>query len=112
MIEIKLIFIVFSSFLGTEGVEALSHAISQDSCNVKVVNLRMNNIGDRGAQYLLHALSARRSKIKTLIISGCGITGESSFSKLLGHNNTLETLDISNNRIGEVRNINRRCTSF
>lgn len=77
--------------------------MSHNSCKVKKLNLRLNTFGNQGAAFLLQALEKGAKTIKSLSISGCGITGRTSFGKILGNNKTLEELDISNNRIGEVR---------
>lgn len=89
--------------LGTEGVEALSYAILQSSCKIKRINLRLNSFGDQGAKFLFGSLEKEGKTIKTLSIAGCAITKKTSFARMLCRNKTLEVLDISNNRIGEVR---------
>lgn len=82
----------------------MSYAILQNHCEVKVINLRLNLFGDQGVKFLLAALEKGGTNVKSLSIPGCGITEKTYFSKMLCKNNTLEKLDISNNRIGEVSN--------
>lgn len=89
-------------FSGAEGIKALSHAIVQDYCEVKVINLRLNLFGDQGVKFLFTALENGSTNVKSLSIPGCGITGKTLFTKLLLKNNMLEKIDISNNRIGRV----------
>lgn len=67
-----------------------------------IINLSLNNFGDKGAGYLLAALEKSDSNIKYLSLSGCGLTEISVFGRMLCRNETLEKLDISNNRIREV----------
>lgn len=90
-------------FLGIKGIKAISYSLLQKSCRVKKLNIRLNNISDEGGQYLLGALEEYGKTVKYLFMAGCGLTKNIAFEKFLFKNNTLEILDISNNRIGEVR---------
>lgn len=91
-------------FSGAEGIEALSYAILQDCCKVKVINLRLNRFGDHGITFLFASLEKDSTNVKYLSVPGCGMTEKTSFTQMLHRNNTLQKLDISNNRIGEVSN--------
>lgn len=93
---------MFIFVLGAQGMEALSYAILQNSFTTKSINLRLNSFGDQGAQFLFLALEKSGKSIKILMVPGCGITKKTSIYRMLSKNNTLEVLDISNNRIGEV----------
>lgn len=80
----------------------MSCVIVQEACSVEIINLSLNNFGNKGAEYLLEALEQSESNIKSLSISGCGLTETSVFGRMLCRNETIEKLDISNNRIIEV----------
>lgn len=91
-------------FVGPKGAETLGYVIRKPTCKLKVLNLRLNEIGDDGGQYLITALVRDAVNLKSLIISGCGLTKKTeNLGKMIAFNNTLETLDISNNRLEEVR---------
>lgn len=90
--------------VGAEGAKALSKLVSEPTCTLNTLNLRLNNIGSVGGKCLIDSLASPLLTLQELILAGCGIKSKQiDFVKMLKQNKTLLRLDLSNNRFGEVK---------
>lgn len=63
----------------------------------------MNHIGNQGGQFIINTCVREAISLKSLCISGCGLTKSiENLGRMLAFNCTMEVLDISNNRLSEV----------
>lgn len=85
------------------GAQGLAYALAQrEGAQLETLDLKFNLVGDEGGQYLATAL-AKSEFPNHLILAGCGLkqaAGE-DLVKMLRVNNTLRTLDLTNNPLGE-----------
>lgn len=97
----KIVFTVICHVLGFKGAEALAFVLKESK--LAVLDLRLNSIGRLGGQYLINVCTKEAVYLKQLYISGCGLTSENeNIGKMIAFNETLEVLDMSNNKLGEV----------
>lgn len=89
-------------FLGLDGLKALCYGLSCRSCKLNLLDIRLNHICNDGANFIMKTLAFKDVNLKTLIISSCGITKIPYMEEMIKVNRNLQTLDISNNNIGEV----------
>jgi hypothetical protein len=89
--------------LGVAGANGLAYALSHVASPLKLLDLRLNSIGNQGVIDLCSALASSR-RPQELILAACGFTEETGikFGRMLQQNSTLQALDISNNYLGEV----------
>jgi hypothetical protein len=89
--------------LGAVGADGLAYGLSHIASPLKLLNLRLNNIGNQGLINLCSAL-ANSGHPQELILAGCGFTDETGIElgQMLQQNTSLQALDISNNSLGEV----------
>jgi Ran GTPase-activating protein (RanGAP) involved in mRNA processing and transport len=89
--------------LGAAGANGLAYALSCIASPLKMLDLRLNSIGNQGVIDLCSAL-ANSGHLQELILAGCGFTEETGIKlgQMLEQNTTLQALDISNNNLGEV----------
>ncbi|KAJ3654632.1 hypothetical protein Zmor_013807 [Zophobas morio] len=87
--------------IGTKGMEALSYVICQSACRLSTLDLKLNPIGNEGANHLMKPLTIGVRNIKNLYLSGCGIRHLPSLGEMIEHNSSLEQLNLSNNSLGE-----------
>lgn len=89
--------------LGAAGANGLAYALSRITSPLKLLDLRLNPIGNQGVTDLCSAL-ANSEHPQELILAGCGFAEETGIKlgQMLQQNTTLQALDISNNNLGEV----------
>ncbi|XP_023705077.1 dynein regulatory complex subunit 5 [Cryptotermes secundus] len=95
--------ILCNNKIGAAGANGLACALSHIASPLKLLDLRLNHIGNQGVTDLCSAL-ANSEHPQELILAGCGFTEETGIKlgQMLQHNTTLQALDISNNNLGEV----------
>ncbi|XP_063217361.1 dynein regulatory complex subunit 5 [Bacillus rossius redtenbacheri] len=88
--------------IGMDGSHFLACALTETRCKLKLLDFRLNPIGDAGVAYLCSALAVSEVP-EELNISGCGIAekGAKKVSRMLMYNKCLKVLNLSNNSIGE-----------
>jgi Ran GTPase-activating protein (RanGAP) involved in mRNA processing and transport len=89
--------------LGAAGANGLAYALSHIASPLKLLDLRLNSIGNQGVIDLCSALE-NSGHPQELVLAGCGFTEEAGIKlgQMLQQNTTLQALDVSNNNLGEV----------
>ncbi|CAH0556470.1 unnamed protein product [Brassicogethes aeneus] len=93
------------SSLGSFGAKTLCYGLSQPSCKLNLLDIRLNKISNEGANFIMQTLAIKDVILETLIISSCGITKNFGLQEMIKSNTSIQMLDISNNSIGEESGI-------
>ncbi|XP_050306843.1 dynein regulatory complex subunit 5-like [Anthonomus grandis grandis] len=86
--------------IGSKGILCLAYALAQKPCNIKILDVHLNQFSNELGNVLINSL-AHNSVAKSLSMSGCGLSGGFQIAEALKRIDVLETLDLSNNRLGE-----------
>ncbi|KAJ9578249.1 hypothetical protein L9F63_005519, partial [Diploptera punctata] len=86
-----------------KGAAGIAYALTQLSCKLKILNLRLNAIGDDGVLDLCSSLAYNKC-LQELILGACSFTEKAAIKlgQMLQQNCTLLFLDVKNNYLGEV----------
>ncbi|XP_054261162.1 dynein regulatory complex subunit 5-like [Macrosteles quadrilineatus] len=91
-----------NNLITAEGAQALAFALTmEDSANLETVDLKFNLIGDEGGRHIAAGLSKSKYP-EHMILAGCGLRKEAGddLVDMLRFNDTLVTLDLTNNDLG------------
>ncbi|CAG9771194.1 unnamed protein product [Ceutorhynchus assimilis] len=88
--------------IGPTGVNCLAYALTQNTCKIKILDLRLNQFLDDSGNVLINSVFFRNKFLRNLTISGCGLTSNFQLARALkSRNYCLEKLDLSNNFFDE-----------
>ncbi|XP_071052582.1 uncharacterized protein [Onthophagus taurus] len=95
------IYIFFIKSTGYAGIKSLAFILMEDD-HLNELNVRLNIINSKGGKFLFYALTKGKNVLKELNLSGCGLNRRNvEIDELLRSNETLEKLNLSNNRMGK-----------
>lgn len=93
--------ILTNNFIGDLGGKGIGFALTQETCcPLEVLDLRLNPLGHEGTMGILRALVRQNTiNLKELSLAGCLFEDETSLrvAQMIGLNQSIERLDISNN---------------
>ncbi|KDR15318.1 T-complex-associated testis-expressed protein 1 [Zootermopsis nevadensis] len=89
--------------IGAAGASGLASALTHRSSPLKLLDLRLNVIGNQGVTDLCSVLT-NSEHLQALILVSCGFTEQAAIKigHMLQQNTSLQALDVSNNYLGEV----------
>uniref|UniRef100_UPI0037E97F7E NACHT, LRR and PYD domains-containing protein 3 n=1 Tax=Semicossyphus pulcher TaxID=241346 RepID=UPI0037E97F7E len=85
-------------------VEDLVSVLTSGSCQLRVIDLRCNEIGDQGLVKLCKALHSPHCKLEELLIQGCNLTAasmEALSAALCSGHSELRKVNLTHNEIGD-----------
>nr|XP_022918868.1 T-complex-associated testis-expressed protein 1-like [Onthophagus taurus] len=90
-----------NNYIGYAGIKSLAFILMEDD-HLNELNVRLNIINSKGGKFLFYALTKGKNVLKKLNLSGCGLNRRNvEIDELLRSNETLEKLNLSNNRMGK-----------